>query len=411
MSLLDTTGKTYTPVRWLPGVRRTDRVRPQTTLREDSITIALGLWTLVSLFWDGIVHNNEVGIDSFFTAAHTAMYAGLIALGIWIGMVMSRYQDDMSALDISAIPRGYGLAVVALPLAAIAGPTDFTWHSVYGFENQIDSAYSPPHQGLFLAGALLAAIPVASAWHRSDRAPSLRALLPAIFSVTAVTAVMLFVIHQLVPFYAGVSTTSAFQRDIAGRVDAYSPGAHAHHTEGLARALTHYGDQAFPYYFYSAHHTVGGIILFTAVVMGALLYMRRRWVLPVGTATIMLTSLGLLFAMLSEYRQAGLIPALVIAGVAADALLARLVGPGKPPLWKLRLFAGLVPPILWGFFFLCVALFEGGLGWHATIWVGVMASSAGVGVAASLLVFPPASVAAEESPDAALDRAPTPPLA
>ena len=118
MSLLDTTGKTYTPVRWLPGVRRTDRVRPQATLREDSITIALGLWTLVSLFWDGIVHNNEVGIDSFFTAAHTAMYAGLIALGVWIGIVMTRYQDDMSALDFSAIPRGYGLAVVALPLAA-----------------------------------------------------------------------------------------------------------------------------------------------------------------------------------------------------------------------------------------------------------------------------------------------------
>jgi hypothetical protein len=47
--------------------------------------------------------------------------------------------------------------------------------------------------------------------------------------------------------------------------------------------------------------------------------------------------------------------------------------------------------VLWGLFFLCVALFEGGLGWHATLWVGVLVTSGGLGYALSLAVFPPFS--------------------
>jgi hypothetical protein len=391
------TGKTYTPVRWLPGLRISGRPRPHATLREDAVTIGLGAYTLVALFWDGLRHNNLTGIDSFWSAAHIAMYLGLLGLGVWIALVLLRHQKGEGTLDFADVPRGYALAFVALPLAAIAGPADFTWHSAYGFENQIDSAYSPPHQGLFIAGALLAAIPLASAWQRRGAAPSLREHLPAAFSMASVVAVMLFVVHQLVPFYAGVSTTSDFQDDIAGRADAFAGGADAVHSEGLARALTHYGDDAFPYYFYSTHHTIGGILLFTGVLMGGLLLMRRRWRVPVGTLTVMCTFLALLWPMLTEYRNAELIPALVLAGVAGDAMLARLAGTVGPlRLWRLRLFAGLMPVVLWSLFFLCVALFQGGLGWGATLWVGVLCSSAGLGYAVSLLVFQPFTGAAVE---------------
>ena len=120
-------------------------------------------------------------MDTFWSPPHILMYLGLTSLGVWIAIVLLRHQKDPTVLDMSLIPRGYGLAVVALPLAAIAGPADFIWHSAYGFENQIDSTYSPPHQGLFIAGALLAAIPAASAWKRRGTAPSLREFLPAVF--------------------------------------------------------------------------------------------------------------------------------------------------------------------------------------------------------------------------------------
>ena len=378
-------GKTYTLVSWLPALRIGGGSRPQTTLKEDAITAFLASYTLVALFWDGLRHNNLTGVDEFWSPPHIAMYIGLTGLGVWIAIVLLRYQKGLEELDWAAVPRGYRLAFAALPLAAIAGPLDFIWHEAYGFENQIDSTFSPPHQGLFYAGAMLAAIPAASAWQRRGDAPPLREFLPVVFSVTSVIAAMLFVVHQLLPFYggAGVVATQGFQDDIAGRADAFSPGADAVHTEGLSRALTNYGDDAFPYYFFSVHTAVAGILLFTIALMGAILLMRRRWRIPAGSLTIMGTFLALLWPMLSEYREAELIPALILAGVAGDLLLARFGAT------RIRLFALLLPPVLWALFFLCVELLQDGLGWEPTLWVGLLGTTAGLGYAVSLLVFPP----------------------
>jgi hypothetical protein len=398
-------GKTYTPVSFLPGLTRTGRPRPQTCRRHDAILMALGAFTLVALFWDGILHNNTVGQDEFFSPPHVAMYLGLGMLGVWIAIVMLRHQENRQVLDISMIPRGYGLAVIALPLAALSGPADFIWHSAYGFENQIDSTYSPPHQGLFIAGAMLAAIPAASAWKRPGDAPSLREFLPAVVSVTAITSVMLFVVHQINPFYGGsVAPTQGFQDDLVGRADAYGGTTEAH-AEGLAHALVNYGDDAWPFYFYSTHLTAAGILLFTAVVFGAILIMRRRWTLPVGSLTIMFTGLALLFAMPSEYRMAELIPALVIAGVIADVLMLRLVG-DQPASWRMRLFAGLMPAILWGLWIFCIAVLGEGLGWGATLWTGMITTAAGLGFMLSLTTLPPSGppAAVAEPVEAAVER-------
>jgi hypothetical protein len=378
-------GKTYTLASWLPTVRVSGNARPETTLKEDAITALLASYTLVALFWDGLRHNNLTGVDNFFSPPHIAMYLGLIGIGVWIAIVLLRYQKGLEVLDWSAVPRGYRLAFAALPLAAIAGPLDFIWHEAYGFENQIDSTFSPPHQGLFYAGAMLAAIPAASAWQRGWKAPPLSCFWPVVFSVTSVIAAMLFVVHQMLPFYggAGVVATDGFQDDIAGRTDAFSPGADAVHTEGLSQALTNYGDDAFPFYFFSVHTAVAGVLLFTIAFMGAILLMRRRWRIPAGSLTVMGTFLALLWPMLSEYREAELIPALVLAGVIGDLLLARF---GDK---RIRLFALLLPPALWAVFFLCLELLQDGLGWEPTLWVGLLGTTAGLGYAMSLLVFPP----------------------
>jgi hypothetical protein len=130
--------------------------------------------------------------------------------------------------------------------------------------------------------------------------------------------------------------------------------------------------------------------------------MRRRWRVPVGALTIMCTLLALLFPLLSKYREAELIPSLVLAGVVGDFLLHRLTGaPGPVPVWRVRLFAGLMPPVLWSLFFICVAVFDG-LGWHATLWVGVLVTSGALGYAMSLIIFQPyLGPAVERAPEAA----------
>src|SRR4051794_40654973 len=154
---------------------------PQTEPWEDWVTMAPSVVTLFAVYWDGWLHNNATDLDSFWSSAHIMMYAGLTTLGGWIGVVFVKRQPrGKLKLSMEAVPFGYGLALVALPLAALGGPGDFAWHAAYGFENQVDAPFSPTHQMLFLAGALLAGIGLGSTWHRRDgRRPSLKLLWPA----------------------------------------------------------------------------------------------------------------------------------------------------------------------------------------------------------------------------------------
>jgi hypothetical protein len=138
-------------------------------------------------------------------------------------------------------------------------------------------------------------------------------------------------------------------------------------------------------------------------MIGALLLMRRRWRLPFGAIMVMFTWPALLWPLLSKYEEWKLAPALILTGLVADLLFARFDrAPGPPPVGRIRAIAAALPPILWGLFFICVALFEGGLGWHATLWVGVLVTSAGLGYALSLAIFPPfTGPVVEEVPDEA----------
>jgi hypothetical protein len=365
--------------------------RPQTAVWEDAITLGLSLFTLTALYWDGLYHNNRTGIDHFWTSAHIAMYVGLTSVGAWIALVLMRHQPVKGRLTISlqAVPYGYGLAFVALPLAGIGGPADFIWHSIYGFENQVDAPFSPTHQLLFLAGALLSGITMASSYRRGGRTPSLKEIAPGIVSATVIVGVVEFVFMHLQPFFWTMVPTKAFQNDLARYADAYKPGTGVTHIEGLFEAVGHYGDQPFPYYFFANMQLIGGIMIFTAVFVSMVMYLRRRWVLPFGSLTIMCTILGLEFPILSEYKHPEFVVTLVAAGVLGDVLQRVLMGAHPTRVLRIRAFAGLFPILLWGLYLITEALTKSGLGWNITLWLGVLTTSAGVGYGIAMISFPP----------------------
>ncbi len=232
--------------------------RPVTERWEDAVTMGLSVFTLFALFWDGWLHNNSITLDSFWSSAHIAMYTGLTSLGVWVGVVFVKRQPrgKKLVLNMSAVPYGYGLALIALPLAAIGGPGDFAWHAAYGFENQVDAPFSPTHQMLFLAGALLGGIGLGSTWYRKDgRRPSMRLLWPAVISLSAIVAVIEFTFMNLLPYFWVMVPTTDFQHDIRSNlfIDAYKPGSGVKHVQGLADSAAHYGDHAFNYYLFSQH--------------------------------------------------------------------------------------------------------------------------------------------------------------
>jgi hypothetical protein len=364
--------------------------RPQTEPWEDWVTMGLSVVTLFALFWDGWLHNNSTELDSFFSSAHIMMYAGLSCLGAWIGLVFVKRQPKGKLnLSMEAVPYGYGLALVALPLAALGGPGDFAWHAAYGFENQVDAPFSPTHQMLFLAGGLLGGIGLASTWFRPGRALGLKQLWPAIISATAVVAMIEFAFMNLLPYFYSVVPTQDFQDNLLTFKDAYAPGTDAVHTEGLASAVENYSGDVFPYYLFANMQAIGGMMIFTAVFVGAVLYLRRRWVLPFGSITLMATLLSLLFPFFTRFTKPELIAALIVTGLLVDLAARWLIAEDPASRLRLRGFAALVPLLVWGPFLLAIAIFSG-LGWNATVWTGVLSTSMGVGYGISLIMFPPA---------------------
>ena len=118
--------------------------------------------------------------------------------------------------------------------------------------------------------------------------------------------------------------------------------------------------------------------------MGAILLMRRRWQIPAGSLTIMGTFLALLWPMLSEYREAELIPALVLAGVIGDLLLARFGEHPHPAVRRCscRRRCGRSSSSA------SSSSRTGSAGSRRCGWA-CSATTAGLGYAMSLLVFPP----------------------
>jgi len=368
--------------------------RPHTEPWEDRVTIILSTLTLFAVFYDGLLHNNTGKLDTFFQPAHICMYAGLTILGGWLGLVFLRHQPK-GRLEISmkAVPHGYGLALVALPLAALGGPGDFAWHAAYGFENQVDAPFSPTHQMLFLSGALLGAIPLASMWARVGRKPSLGQLWPAVLSATAVVAMANFTFMNLLPYFWAMVPTSAFQDDMTRFNDAYAPGSGVVHSEGLADAARHYGDDAFPYYLFANMQVIGGIMLFSVILVGAVLFLRRRWELPFGAITLMCSLLAVLFPFFTEFRNPHLIVALIVTGLLIDGLIRWLTGgvPATPV--RARILGALIPLAIWIPYELSIAIADG-LGWEPTVYLGMLSTTAGVGFGVALLMFPPSVPAA-----------------
>lgn len=372
--------------------------RPLAEPWEDWVTMGLSVFTLFAVFWDGWLHNNSTELDSFFSSAHIMMYAGLTALGGWIGFVFVKRQPR-GKLNISmeAVPYGYGLALVALPLAALGGPGDFIWHAIYGFENQIDAPFSPTHQMLFLAGGLLGGIGLASTWHRAGRRVPFKVLWPAIVSATSVLAMVSFTFMNLLPWFWTMIPTQAFQDNLLRFNDAYGPGSgeEVEHAQGLYDSAINYSGDVFPYYLFSNMASIGGILIWTAAFVATVLYLRRRWVLPFGSITLMTTILSLLFPFFTRFQHLEFIGALIVVGLLVDGLSTLMLKEDPVTRLRIRAFAAIVPLLIWGPWMLAIELFTGGIGWHPTMWTGVLSTSMGVGYGISLIMYPPALPAVE----------------
>jgi hypothetical protein len=215
---------------------------------------------------------------------------------------------------------------------------------------------SPSHLLLLSGGLLMVTSPVRSAWSSPDlpaRAPVL-ALLPALWATTLTTAVVLFFFQYL----------SAFVSRAPSMAGADGP-------EGLLTTIA----------------GVASVLVTNVILVAPVLLLARRWRLPFGAVTLLMTTGAAGITSLREFTLGALVWAMLAGGVAADLLIAGLrPGPDRPGAF--RAVAALVPLALWGTWTVAYAAAYG-IGWPPELWAGVLGMASLTGLGLSLLALPP----------------------
>ena len=145
--------------------RRATIVASQTTLRMDWILTALSVWLVGGFYVDIWAHAHGQVDDTFFTPWHGFLYSGAASFGVVLGIaaILGRPRS-VPIRDTLAPP--YRMAFIGSALFAIAGVIDLAWHTLFGFEVDVESLLSPSHLLLATSGMLMVGGPIRAATAR-----------------------------------------------------------------------------------------------------------------------------------------------------------------------------------------------------------------------------------------------------
>ncbi len=347
---------------------RTDALdRPRFTRGGHIITLLLSTWMIGGVFVDAWAHGQHL-TETFFSPWHAMFYSGFFATAAWmLAPVLQARRSGQKAL--AAIPAGYGLGLVGVLVFGLGGVADMLWHTFLGIEIGIEALMSPPHFVLALGMVLVSTSPFRAAWAAwdADDAPSLGAFLPALLSLTLAVSVVGLVFYTLWGFSsAHFITTGAFERIIRE----FAP------TERglpLVREVTQ-------------QRGITNILVSNLLLLAPVLIMLRRWRLPFGTVTVFFTITAMLMAGMTGYFYLSVLLVPLIAGLVADRLIRRL-DPSPQRVGQLRVFATVVPVVMWSLYFVATYI-QWGVAWPITLWAGVILWAGASGLGLSLVAIP-----------------------
>jgi hypothetical protein len=357
----------------LLNLRRPDATtfRPRASLRDDAVTVVLGLWFVVGLLLDAWAHNNLEGLESFFTPWHGVFYSGFAVTAAWITWLTWR---NSSGFALAAIPVGYGLGVVGLPMFALAGLGDMIWHTVFGVEQSLRILFSPTHLGLVSAMVLIVTSPLRSAWANPDlpARPPMRRLWPAVVGLSFGATLVLLLLQ-----YANAL--------------AWMP-------DDVVIALSNPLDATVPWSA-SPIELVSAVAVTNVVLLAPLLILARRWSPPPGSATVLFATLAGLAAAITALNGAAIILGVILSGALVDLLLVWL-RPSAARRPSFLLFAGLAPVVVWSVYLAAASAAGGGLPRVTEYWTGLPVAAGLMGLLLAVIALPSrdVAVAVAESP-------------
>ena len=315
---------------------------PVSTRRDEIAVAFFGTWMVIGLFLDGWAHQAEKP-ETFFSPWHGVLYSGFAAAQAFYAVDAWR-QRRTAKLFQDFTDRLMAVGLVVFVAGAIG---DFVWHEIFGIEVDLETLLSPTHLALMIGGMLMVTGPIRMALRRTDETvPSVRSFFPTLVCITLATALASFFLMYV----------SAFNEP---------------HLMGFADARSDPGQQ------------VGGIatvLVTTALLMGSVVFVLRRWTPPFGSFTFMFGVVATMSSGLNGFDQAPLVAAAVVGGITADILVKRKT--------SIRILSVVVPVVLWTAWFAVYEL-AWGLAWAAELWTGSVILSALAGVGLSVLAFPP----------------------
>ncbi len=316
----------------------------------DALTAVLSTWLVAGLFADGWAHLNIPTQETFFSPWHILLYSGFLATAAWILWPVARLRAQGQPWS-RAVPPGYGVAVIGVFVFFAGGLLDMAWHSLRGFEKNLETVTAPGHLMIFTGGILVVTAPFRAAqgniaWQ--GEAPSLRRFFPALLSLILAVSVCSFFLMYLWPFL----TSDALQPSL----------------RYLSR-FTNVQNQRLLLELSQARG-ISGTLIFNLVLLAPVLVMLRRWQLPFGAITIFFVVVIGLMAVLTLFKQPEALIVAAGAGVFGDVLAHRLrVTPAT--IGRFRLFSLFVPVVLWSLYF-GVEHWRWGIYWRLEMWGGLI---------------------------------------
>src|SRR5437016_14036485 len=124
------------------------------------------------VFLDGWAHTHGRVDNSFFTPWHAALYSGFLAMAVLLAgrAAWGVARDGLPWRR--AMPDGYGLALAGVTFWLVGGPFDAVWHSIVGFEADVEALMSPAHAILAVGFGLMASGPLRAVLRRPPQGPA-----------------------------------------------------------------------------------------------------------------------------------------------------------------------------------------------------------------------------------------------
>ena len=328
--------------------------------RLDMRVAVCGFLFTAGLFLDGWAHFHGRVDESFFTPWHAVLYSSFaVTAAVVLVPTVQRYLKERDWR--TAVPPHYGFALLGIVVFTVGGLGDMVWHTLFGIEEDLEALISPTHLLLGVGGTLVGSAPLRAAWFRPKSTLARQEAWPVILVTTSMLSSFTFFLLYQNP-YMQITADAILRRD-AGL------SAYAAQQVGL-----------------------GSILITTAITMGILMFILNRWEwrLPMGSLTLILTVNALGMTVLSD--QYLLVWAALFSGFAGDLLLARL-RPGDQlkvgNVGAVRLFAFLLPVILFLSYFGTVMQIATRFEWSIHMWLGSTFLAGVTGFLLSLLVVPP----------------------